>query len=180
MENSKGAKVLSVVSLVVSIFAFVIGFLSWSETRRNRIINEDVNRPLLKADGFKLRGTSWDIKDRIVVQLGFMVKNVGKGTAVVSSLTDAPIEVEIFNESNDCKLIETHDQYRLKDFHLLPDTDFGILVTAIVSRNCEKRPELKLPMIVNLEYANEATGKIYDTQVLTTTAVISPDCNIAR
>ncbi len=172
----------SVVAIVISLFALHVSYSNLEVSRnslevskRSQAVGEEANRPQLLEERVEVLRTTWETKDRIGVSLFFVVKNVGKSGAVVHSQTDAPVDVDVFNESNDCKVLEIRDQWRVKNMVVIPNDHFGIPVTVIVSRGCEKRRQLVLQLTVDLYYENQVTGTPYHQRPMAISARFSPD-----
>ncbi|MDX6382439.1 MAG: hypothetical protein QOK48_12 [Blastocatellia bacterium] len=98
------------IALVLSLIAISISGLSWWESHRNRIINEDVNRPILVIDSFTYDKDAAEMgnDNHIWVVFNVTTKNIGKVTAL---LTKCNATVEIPPGSS-CQILEQSDVLR--------------------------------------------------------------------
>ena len=81
--NHLSARVFKRLPIVLSLIAIGISCLGWWEAHRSRIVNEEINRPLLQAS---------DVDFNQVLNTGYFflsvrLKNIGKTTAKLSSCT---------------------------------------------------------------------------------------------
>src|SRR5882672_3019026 len=111
------------IALVLSIFAITISGLGWWESHRNRLINEEINRPILKANGFYNSGLfSWS-GDKIWISLDLKLKNEGKVTAVVN---DVKVETgEVLGDKKGCRFTAESD-IENPSFEVLPGAEITV------------------------------------------------------
>jgi|ERR1051325_596033 hypothetical protein len=80
------------IALVLSIFAITISSLSWWESHQARLINQEINRPLLQLDEVKLE------RSKSFSELTFYLSNIGKSTARVTKVEYLSV-ARIWNET---------------------------------------------------------------------------------
>src|SRR5260370_6342869 len=80
------------IPICLSILAIVISSLSWWESHRGRVINEDINRPILTVAPIDVNTDL--MSDQIPATFVIKLKNGGKAPAVLSSVTIEPFMLD--------------------------------------------------------------------------------------
>ena len=95
------------IALVLSVFAITISGLSWWESHRNRLVAEEVNRPILSdSKGFEIT-VNRNIGSTGQMEWRVLLKNTGKQTA---SIDRGRFQHQIVNVSpNDCSIVNKTD-----------------------------------------------------------------------
>jgi hypothetical protein len=79
------------IPILLSSLALCISGLGWWESHRGRLINEEINRPILELENVKFENGKAApilvIKQRAVLPLSFDIKNVGKSSARIDLIT---------------------------------------------------------------------------------------------
>lgn len=79
------------VPILLSSLALCISGLGWWESHRGRLINEEINRPILELENIQFENGKAApilvIKQRAVLPLSFYIKNSGKSSARLDLLT---------------------------------------------------------------------------------------------
>lgn len=158
------------ISLTIAIIALIISCLSWWESHQGRIINEEVNRPVLSLAGIETDAGKLRIFKSPHIPLVFVVrlKNTGRVTA---RITEAKVEPGQFASDKVC---ETHpDSSRepgiLNQFEhgttnpreMLVGVEQSISGIVSLSKACLEVPLLRFGVTVTVRYVDVASGKEY-------------------
>lgn len=147
------------VSIVLSIIAVVISCLSWWESHRGRLINEEANRPVLSLENVtaELHTLEKDEGERINFELH--LKNIGKVTATVfkvdmlAMLDGSSPNCDTVNEREEDGSTEVNGEY----LEIAPGEEDGLLRSAVVTKSCDS-PTFRLS--IASDYA-EPNGKTF-------------------
>lgn len=150
-------------SLVLSIGAIIISSLSWWEGHQNRIINEEINRPVLS-----IARTDQDVGSVFIPNSGGSVysfyvdvKNIGKATATILK---ANVEPRILYPTDTCNRIP-YDTNGMDDVlnrdEVLPGMEKTLFGEVILPKACEQLQVLKFQQSVTITYRDVATGREY-------------------
>jgi hypothetical protein len=125
--------------IFISVLALVISFLSWNDSHRGRLINEEANRPVLTLASIQpsLDTLTNDEGERISLKV--KLKNSGKVTSTVSSLSVLPY---LMHSSGSCQLEfagigKEGIAWTQESIDIAPGEEQGVLRQFIVSRTCK-------------------------------------------
>ncbi len=150
----------------VSLLAIVISCLSWWESHRGRIINEEINRPILAINGITTSPSAvlGSGEAQIIIWLTIKLKNSGKATAIV----DKPrVEPFLLFQTDDCKMDDSEFMQSPQNLEILQGSEEAVMRrVAIAGSGCEKRTELSLGLRLVIGYTDAGSGKQYFQDLL--------------
>jgi hypothetical protein len=159
------------IALVLSILAIAISSLSWWEAHRNRIINEEINRPVLTI-------SVDDVSDAYVHEPGLSfvyratIKNEGKTVAKILSAEIAGTAHTV----PDCDGKPSGEKYHQgldePPWILLPNETRSFFITLYFDCQADFRPAIQFEM--KARYSFPGTGSEY-SQTATTTTLPKPN-----
>lgn len=177
-QESLDAKVASDspkwIALVLSVVAIVASTLSWCETRRNRIINEqnkiineEVNRPLLTLT---LLQTTTFVPERSPgdpeVEFTVTLENDGKMQAsIYKTLANVTLHQSTIDRLKGCEIKTYQSKVGPQQLDILPSSEKRVDFKATFSSACTKG-EVVVDVAINVTY-KAPDGTEY-AQILTT------------
>jgi hypothetical protein len=151
------------ISFVLSILAIVISGLSWWESHSNRLLNEEINRPVLSLGSIESRYGETLRSGETVILFDVGLKNSGKFTARIDKYV---IESVHLNSGLGCLPKSTLGEPiekipSMPTWHeILPGQEEHFLGKATISPECAKLPILEFLVDVSVSYV-DTTGKTY-------------------
>lgn len=166
--------------IVISLIAVTISCLSWYESHRGRMINEEINRPILSLSSIEIESAVYsmpfrDYEDRVILFFTAKVKNVGKSTAVVRRTEITPT---FFRESpgTGCKIIPEIDRitnYNQEKEPILAGAEEEYVGDIQLTLACEQKSSWDFKVEALIDYGDVATGHTY-SQTLSKRIEVSP------
>ena len=144
--------------IVLSVIAVAISSISLWESHRNRVINEEINRPILAANTPVFEGLHSNSKDGIRVTV--KLKNVGKSTARLEDLEIWP-RVTAFNPQ--CKIdrdVEFEGIWGLPT-EILAGSENTFQKPFALTPECEKVSKLFISVHAVAIYADAGSGRLF-------------------
>jgi hypothetical protein len=151
--------------LILSLTAIGISCLSWWESHRGRIINEEVNRPILTLNS--LETTFRRGRDYLEVTLKYNLKNVGKVEAVVTNASiqqgfESEMVADIIPRDLTCKLSPAPTDDGSTYLKVLPGFEDYNYQTLAVNKECGKLYELEFKdASIVVTYSDQVSGRLY-------------------
>ena len=145
--------------VVLASTAIAISCLSWWEAHRNRIISEEINRPIISVGKIEASSGAESGTGNIRVWFRVGLKNDGKGTAIVDRATVEPfLTYEIVGE---CQPGHLAARSAPQSFEVLPGFEKGVFCVITLPPKCGKSSTLhfELPMLVT--YTDSGSGRQY-------------------
>lgn len=160
------------VPIVISVFALTVSILSWIESHKGRLINEEINRPVLSLSKptVKREIGSWVKENEARLWFSGLLNNTGKSRAQIQ-LLKIEIEPSLLIQRCDVRHpIELGAEYE----DLLPGQE--MFISTLVSYSASDTCDLSLsPMFfditVDVGYTDPATGNQYIQKLYTTVEV---------
>lgn len=155
------------IPILISVVALSISCLSWWESHRGRLINEEINRPILslvKIDPNPVRADVFRFPEQ-VISFDISIKNIGKSTA---ELDDINVEVtRVSNKFDKCEqrkdiekgLSDVGDAY--KNVFLLPGVEQNISGNAVMTNECDSETGFRFSVSVKVDYTDVVTNQKY-------------------
>jgi hypothetical protein len=149
-------------SLIFSILAIVVSCFSWWESHSNRLISEEVNRPILSVGNIESKYGETLGNGEVVIVFDLALKNTGKFAAKVDKYVLEPI---LINSGSRC----IPNSILGKSLDKVPSTagpeilagqETHLLGNATLSSECAKLPILEYLVDLSVSYA-DTTGKPY-------------------
>ena len=160
-------------ALFFSIVAILISSLGWWETHRSRLINQEVNRPILSLSPFDIESDipsmeSQDNEDRITVIFKFRIKNVGKSTAIITKAEVNPTLVGVgVGAGGKCR--EVKDEHSATYFQnpgaILSGSEEEHIAEIELSLSCDVSSYWVFIVHVNLDYTDGGSVQNYSQQL---------------
>ena len=151
------------ISLVLSILAMIISSFSWWESRSNRLINEEINRPVLSLADIESKYGETLRSGETVVVFNVGLKNTGKFTARIDKYVLEPVHMnsggKCFPKSTLGEPIEKVPSMSAGP-EILAGQETHLLGKATLSPECAKLPILEFLVDVSVSYV-DTTGKPY-------------------
>jgi len=153
------------IPLVISAIALTISYLGWRESHKGRLINEEINRPVLMmvSSGVKSYAYRHPEKGGIVFSIDATLKNTGKSKA--SSIRSWFGRIKLSPESDECKQISAPEEtllYAQSNEDVLPGIEQLLRGHPLVSNGCAEMKEIRFHFFVALYYKDELSGREYD------------------
>jgi len=146
--------------IVLSLSAIGISGFSWWEAHRGRLINEEINRPVLEA----AKGVRFNMfrGDPAEVNIVVPIRNVGKTTAIMNLLL---FESGLTSESLDCTYSKVKDE-DTADFSgdILPGSEGWVRKRVSLSQ-CQNPSKLEFWLSLKLTYTDPISGKTYSQKL---------------
>jgi hypothetical protein len=143
------------IAIVLSLAAITISGLSWWESHRGRVINEEINRPVLDYSNGDLGVTPFG--DQIRVSVMVSLKNTGKSTAI---LNNVKIDGRLITLTPNCRFSDARPFDETYPDEILPGTDGAFLNDVAYSSKCRESSEGFL-LELSVNYADPVSGKVY-------------------
>lgn len=150
------------VPIILSVFALAISCLSLWISNRGRLINEEVNRPVLALTSVKigvLHPPDKDEQERLLYLLIVVkLKNLGKSTAHIQGLSLTP---QIWFGENGCEIIQP-GSYNIQDLNFILPGMEGIFSYQIqLTKNCRTVEFWPTETFIAFDYLDKASGITY-------------------
>jgi hypothetical protein len=142
--------------LVLSLVAIAVSGLSWWESHRNRVINEEVNRPLLSVTTIAAEASE-PKAGRLYMFFTVKLKNNGKGTANVS---DVIIEPRLALQPNGCEIVPLGKVDNTR-FEVLPGFEQSFEYVTSVTLDCKKDARVYFGLRLLITYTDSGSGREY-------------------
>ncbi len=147
--------VFKMAPILISSLALIISYWSWKESHQGRMINEEINRPVLSI--VNIKGTMGGIHiqaDTKVITLIVKIKNIGKSTAKVEQ---AEVKVRLLNETDSCKMLASRvldilDKDLNSNAEVLPGSEGDFLGHALVPVSCLEKQALQFRISITPQY----------------------------
>lgn len=143
-------------ALGLSLVAITVSGLSWWESHRNRVINEEVNRPLLSVSTVTAEAGEPEA-GRLLIFFTIKLKNSGKGTASVSNVI---VEPHLALQSNGCEIVPL-DNFENSRFEVLPGFEESFDHVTSVTLDCKKAESVYFSLRLLTTYTDSASGREY-------------------
>lgn len=163
------------IPIIISVFALCISYLSWQEANRGRIINEEINRPVLSVARMDQDMGTIIIPGSGGTVYSFYVdlKNTGKSTA---KILKADVDPRLSHQTDTCKMLP-FDEGALEDLlnsgDILPGIEEKLFGHALLTPACEKSEILRFELSITVTYSDVASGREY-FQVYSERVDVSP------
>lgn len=162
------------IPILISLIAVTISCLSWWESHRSRLINEEINRPILALTSLQIATYEEpnQHEDYFPLYLNILptVKNVGKSTAIVKEFKISPS----FYFGNGCKSVGQGHQESIDFMNpLLSGAEVSHIYVFDLMPECRKEQRWYLETEININYVNAGSGVEY-TQILRPSFEVEP------
>jgi hypothetical protein len=150
------------IALVLSIFAITISGLGWWESHRGRLMNEEINRPVLTLSDLQIGSVVAGDSNRLVgVFLTAKVSNTGKSTASVQHISLTPSLSFLTDEA--CKITDIpSDRVTAQGIReIFANSQVVVTQEVFFSDGCEKLAWLNFDVSMPIAYTDSASGKQY-------------------
>src|ERR1043165_2685354 len=148
--------------IALSVLAIIVSGLSLWESHRGRLINEEVNRPILQIDSIT-HNTVWSNRD--FVRLRIHLKNIGKTTAVLDQWTVLVLPEAVEN----CEL-KTLDPKESVETGVQQKEIFAGLSQPLIQdvgiSGCKNVSKTSLFLPIVVEYVDAGSGHRYSQNLL--------------
>jgi hypothetical protein len=159
---------LKFLAILISVIALVISSFSWWESHRSRLVNEEINRPILSLTSVEIESDVYSLSAenyvaRVYLFFTARVKNLGKSTAVVSK---SEVKPEFFDSSKRCRIIKNYDEEAPSNGGepILSGGEATYTGAIALSLPCEEKPSWDFGLDIKLEYVDAGSGKAYSQQ----------------
>jgi hypothetical protein len=176
------------IALIFSIIAITISGLSWWESRQNRIINQEVNRPILKVAGVSLSKDISPVVGSFKKETGIIIKgsaftttvwfkvkiaNVGKSTATLYHVqieSFIPPRIGSPFEENTCKSEHPVFSVGAPGIEMVPGSEESFRGSVNLTKECDS---LTVYVSCLVTYSDTITARQY-FQTLVEEVELSP------
>src|SRR5467141_1485338 len=124
------------IALALSLVAITISGLSWWESHRGRVMNEELNRPVL-ALSKEIEIVAHPMTNQSVIGFTASLKNVGKTTAIINNLE---WESALLKTDINCPIKDAHIIPAPQPISILPGAEVALTKSAYIRPNCENPP----------------------------------------
>jgi hypothetical protein len=144
--------------LVVSGLAFGTSFFAWWENHRNRIINEEINRPVLVASTPVIEELNTGVPIR-QIKVTVKLKNIGKSTAQVEDLGVLPA---VGSPDFKCKM-ESHFDWdnSPEDLEILAGAEDSFERVIALAPECGQAANLYVRVMTTIYYSDTVNGRLF-------------------
>jgi len=144
--------------LVLATLAIVISCLGWWESHRNRIINEEINRPVLVASTPVVEELSLGVPIR-QIKVTVKLKNIGKSTAQVEDLGVLPF---VGAADLTCKFDSHFDwDTSTKGLEILAGSEDSFERVIQLPPECGQAARLYVRVLTTVYYSDAVTGRLF-------------------
>lgn len=159
------------IPILISLIALFVSALSWWESHQSRLINQEVNRPILYFDGVQHFMYENDppnpaLNNGIKVHFAATIQNSGKVTALINN---ASVAVESLKSQVDgCKILNNDENKvsGLEDTEIFSG-DKGMYDGEVtISENCKNDPLIQFRIRINVTYSDAGTNRQYTASFL--------------
>jgi len=150
------------IPILISLIAVTISCLGWWESHRGRLINEEINRPILTATSITMQRIGSLVFEKgspyaYPIMIRITVKNVGKSSAVVQATN---INFGMFpNDPAGCNSRIAVEES--SSTTVLPGMESTFSQVVDLSNACLQKKEMAVDLNANVIYVDAGSGSQY-------------------
>lgn len=165
------------IPILISVLAVIISCLSWWEGHRGRLINEEINRPVLTMVNIeKDTDTTFMSEYGKAFALSAVLKNTGRTTAYIN---ESIAVITISNASKVCTVMAPNFLELSRPYsepqNILTGAEERFHDCVVLPPNCEQEPTLNFDFRILLRYTDSVTGKEYSQYLNRALSISSAD-----